>query len=219
MTKSETIEIIEVLRRAYPKFILQLPGETLELSLKNTVSLWAEMLEPLPRDACVFAVKRLISESKFAPAISEVICRAKEALGSGQDGAVDAWNALSKAASRASVITQGEFEELPYEARKFCGGRSGLRDLGMLETEIFNTVTRGQFMKAYDGLRRRRETLEMMTPEIEKLVRGTGKAAPGTPRLTAPGEKDQPEKPSLSETMTESEWNDRRNQLLAMMKL
>jgi len=244
MKRSETIEIIEKLRRAYPRFI-----QTTEIDpdigevLKKTTDVWHEFLGPLPSEACRFAVMRLISESKYAPSISEVMERVSEIHDVGGGDANDAWNALARAAERASVLTREQFEALPSEARAFCGSLSGLRDLGMVDVEVFNTVTRGQFMKAYDGLRRRRETLEIMPPEVVALVRSVVKPMPvltaaerfpgghaAKAQLQETGVVSQGRTPTsfsgpaLEERggnhapLTDDEWNARRNELLESLE-
>ena len=236
MKYSETIEIIELLRRAFPKFI-----QTSELDrdivvlLKNKTALWHECLEPYPVEVCRFAVIRLINELKYPPAISEVIDRIKECLNADDGGALEAWNALSHAASNATVTTPKEFESLPYEVQRFCGSLQGLVSLGLMDAEKFASVTRGQFMKVYDGLRRSRETLELMPPELRTLVQGASapKAILDKPQpvRALPPAEEMPELQELPavtfrtvkqdperQPLTEAQWNSRRNQMIAILK-
>ncbi|MDR1300058.1 MAG: hypothetical protein LBJ84_07420, partial [Oscillospiraceae bacterium] len=72
---------------------------------------------------------------------------------------------------------------LPPEARRFCGGLSGLRNYGMMETAQLDTVTQSNFFKRYDSLKRDRELQEDMPPEIRGLVQQAlqNKALPALP--------------------------------------
>ena len=185
MERSEVIDIIEKLRRIYPKFIqttaLDPDAKTL---LKNTVDLWHELFGQLPTDVCKFAVTRHIAESRFPPTPHDIITLVREATEFEKGGAIEAWNALAKAAKRATVITPAEYAALPEEVKKFCGGLSGLVDMGNLDEDIFNTVTRGQFMKIYDVVRRRRETLEMLPPGMALLAQNSVKELAGMGEMT-----------------------------------
>ena len=140
MTRAETGGLMALIAEEHPKF-LETPNPELRLGL------WAEAFEKVPYELASFAVRRALIESPYAPKLPDVVQRVKELAATGRDTAVDAWNALSRAAARASVASPAEYEGLPYEAKRFCGGLDGLRNLGRLEAEVFDSVTRGQFMK------------------------------------------------------------------------
>ena len=192
MTTRETEMLMAIFKAVYPEYYKGASATDIE----SAIALWAELLEPYQADVVTFAAKRLISESPYPPKISDVVGRAKELMGIGQDEVVEAWAALAKAASKASVLTKDEYAALPFEVRRFCGSLSGLIDLGRVDSDIFNTVTRGQFMKTYEIMRRQRETLEIMPPELKAFARMLTKALPSQ---AAP---------------TDDEWNGQRNQLL-----
>jgi hypothetical protein len=230
VTKIDALRLMAIFKAAYPAYYRDIP----ESEHAGIANLWAEMLEPYPAELATFAAKRLIAENKFPPAISDVISRVKEALGAGRDGAAEAWAALHKAAGRASIVTKAEFDALPYEARRFCGGLSGLAELGMIDSAVFNTVTRGQFLKLYEGLRRARETIDAMPPEVLALVREITKPMP-EPGPPAPGlAPKQPEgpggpeeapggpaacrEPAAYEPLEPGEWEERRGKMLALLE-
>jgi hypothetical protein len=178
MTKSETLEVLEVLRRAYPRFLTINDGR----ELKATAGIWHDFLSQYPKELCQYAIHRHIGTNKFAPSIGEIMEIIHETLEPEKDEATDAWNALQKAAARASIVTPEEFDALPYEVKRFCGSRNGLIQLGRIESEIFGTVTRGQFTKAYEGMRKSREAIEAMPPNIQKLVEGITRPLLDAPR-------------------------------------
>jgi len=197
---------------------------------EKRLALWASAFRSAPKGLVEFAAYRALAESPFEPKLADIVARVKEMLNAGQDDAVSAWGALARAAERATVVTQEEFEALPYEVRRFCGGLSGLRDMGNLEADIFNTVTRGQFMKAYEGLKRAKETLEIMPPELKALVqaamppRQAKKMPPGLPARAAPHHAPPPlaeAAPSFEEytPLSETEWAERREAMLRKLGL
>jgi len=229
MTVEQTGLIMDIIEAAYPRFYA---NQSEEERYKATV-LWAEILSVYPLDICAIAVRRLISESKYPPAISEVIERVKEIINPEGDGSIEAWDILAKAAAGA-VSTREQFDKLPYEVKRFCGSLTGLESLGRIDEDIFSTVTRGQFLKSYAGMKRSRETLETVPPEILALAKSLAKpvAAPVIKqRLDAPTPEPEQMSPPVSppplraiekteyEQLTDEEWNARRAERLAQLSV
>jgi len=223
MKQSETVEIIEMLRTAYPKFIQTSDVEPdLKQLLNKTIKLWHECLKSYAVDVCRFAVMRYIAEGRFPPTINDIVTRIQEALEPERDGAaVDAWNLLKKCVARG--VTREQFDALPYEIRRFCGSASALNEMGYMESAVFNSVTRGQFMKVYDGMKRAGETIAMMPPEVRALVQSTVKEMPPVRRLPepdrvahVPSEPIPFTPPPREETqqLTPEEWAARRDKLI-----
>lgn len=215
MTYDETLVLMGIMKTAYPDYYKAMRRTEAD----KTVALWAELLEPFPFEICAFAVKRLIAESPYPPKISDVMQRVKETIQAGEDTAGDAWNALQKAASRASVVTAEEFKALPPEVQRFCGSLSGLLELGMLDSGTFNTVTRGQFLKTYEGMKRSRETVEAMPESVRALVASLVKpvVAPSKRQLAEPAAEATPltiDEPEPYTTPSEEEWERLRQEQL-----
>lgn len=176
LTRAEISELMAFIAEEHPKF-LDTPNP------EHRLDLWEEAFKNMPYDLVDFAVKRTLIESPYAPRLSDVAQRIKEIVRPEGDSAVAAWNALRKAVSRASVVTREEFETLPPEVQRFCGSLNGLRSLGMLNEDIFSSVTRGQFMKVYDGMRRSRETMELMPPKLRDITQNLTKQLPDATAL------------------------------------
>ena len=66
-----------ILKAAYPNFYKDTPADELDI----VVNLWTEMLEEHPTQVVFKAAKLLISELKFAPAISELLERVRTVQG------------------------------------------------------------------------------------------------------------------------------------------
>lgn len=67
MTKKEALQILAILKAAYPS---SFNGTKEELT--GTVAVWALQFADMPADIVLMAVHKLISTSKFPPAIAEV---------------------------------------------------------------------------------------------------------------------------------------------------
>ena len=81
MSYSETVEIITMLRKAYPKFIQASPLDPdVRALLKSTTDIWHGFLHGYTAEHCRSAVMAHITENKFPPAISEIIERIKQKL-------------------------------------------------------------------------------------------------------------------------------------------
>lgn len=68
MTKKEALQILAILKAAYPS---SYNGMTKE-EATGTVSVWCMQFSDVPVDIVLMAVQKLISTNKFPPAISEV---------------------------------------------------------------------------------------------------------------------------------------------------
>lgn len=74
MTKEETLQLLAVLKAAYPASYSNMTKR----EANGTVAVWYMQFADVPADVVLMAVQKLISTNKFPPAISEV----KDKLGS-----------------------------------------------------------------------------------------------------------------------------------------
>ena len=68
MTKKEAVQILAILKAAYPS---SYNGMTKE-EASGTVSIWAMQFDSMPVDIVLMAIHKLIATSKFPPSIAEV---------------------------------------------------------------------------------------------------------------------------------------------------
>ena len=87
MTKGETAKLLAVLAAAFPRFEVD--------DLK--VQVWHEMLGDLDYSLASLAIKKLILESTFAPAIAEVRKAVAEILNPEGMTAAEAWGEVERA--------------------------------------------------------------------------------------------------------------------------
>jgi hypothetical protein len=68
MTKKEAIQILAILKAAYPSSYNNMTKE----EASGTVGVWCMQFEDMPGDIVLMAINKLISTSKFPPTVAEV---------------------------------------------------------------------------------------------------------------------------------------------------
>lgn len=68
MTKKEALQILAILKAAYPSSYNNMTKE----EASGTVAIWAMQFADMPVDIVMMAIHKLISTSKFPPSVAEV---------------------------------------------------------------------------------------------------------------------------------------------------
>lgn len=68
MTKKEAVQILAILKAAYPASYNNMTKE----EASGTVAVWAMQFANMPADIVMMAIHKLISTSKFPPTVAEV---------------------------------------------------------------------------------------------------------------------------------------------------
>ncbi len=68
MTKKEALQILAILKAAYPSSYNNMTKE----EASGTVAIWAMQFAEMPVDIVMMAIHKLISTSKFPPSVAEV---------------------------------------------------------------------------------------------------------------------------------------------------
>ena len=68
MTKTETLQILAVLKAAYPSSYKSMTKE----EARGTVAVWYTQLSTVPADLVLLALQKCIAECKFPPSVCEV---------------------------------------------------------------------------------------------------------------------------------------------------
>lgn len=68
MTREETIKVLAILKAAYPNSYKNMSED----EANGTVTVWAVQFTDIPVDLVMIAINKIISNSPFPPAISEV---------------------------------------------------------------------------------------------------------------------------------------------------
>lgn len=68
MTKKEAVQILAILKAAYPASYNNMTKE----EASGTVSVWAMQFDDVPADIVMMAIHKMIATSKFPPTVAEV---------------------------------------------------------------------------------------------------------------------------------------------------
>ena len=193
MTRDETLQILALLRASYPAFYSKFGKSELE----GIANLWTEMFEHDDFNIVKCAMKELISShSGYPPDIAALKNKIKEICltASGEPTNEELWLMLKKAVSNGYYGAKEEFEKLPPVLKRYVGSPHTLTELACIESDTFDTVTHGQFLKQINAIKEREEYSKRMPEEVKVLINSTYKP--------------------LVETTVNEEFNERRNNLL-----
>lgn len=165
MNREQAIALLKILKTAFPRFYADMTKEEAE----NTINLWVDMFKHEDPALVMTATKDLINTFKFPPTIADV----KEKMYGLTNNEVDnltLWNELDKAVRNCLYNTQNVFDGLSPVVKKFVGSPAQLREYALSPADTFSTVTKGQFLKQVEILKKRDKELKMMLPECRQLV-------------------------------------------------
>jgi hypothetical protein len=191
--------MLALLKTAYPNFYSKMTRTEAEA----VVTLWAEMFAEDDVNIVKYAMKELIAtHSGFPPDIAAIKSKMREcvSVAVNEPTTEELWQKLKKAASNGFYGAKEEFDRLPPILQRYVGSPNGLTDLAKIDSDTFNTVTRGQFYKQIEIVKERERYSAKMPDEIKMLISSLHN--------------------SLTEhkTLTITEENDRRNNLLNLLE-
>lgn len=150
MTKIETAKLLAVLAAAFPRFEVD--------DLK--VQVWHEMLGDLDYSLANLAIKKLILESTFAPAIAEVRKAVAEILNPDGMTAAEGWGEVERAIRLYGYYRETEALESMSPSVAKVVKYIGWQNICLNEEP---GVVRGQFLKMYAQVAER-EQKELLLP-------------------------------------------------------
>ena len=171
MTPEESARCLSILRTAYPSSYSK--NRVSDTDAENLIYLWSTIFADEPYEVVLSAIMDLMTtKSEWAPDIAAVKQRIREMSDAvtGEPTDQDLWEALTRAVSNSAYGADEEFQKLPEEARSFAGSPSGLRRLASLDSDTFQSVTRGQFFRQISDIRSRRELSNRMPPALKSMI-------------------------------------------------
>lgn len=199
MNVTETKQMLALLKTAYPNFYSKMTRTEAEA----VVTLWAEMFAEDDVNIVKYAMKELIAtHSGFPPDIAAIKSKMREcvSVAVNEPTTEELWQKLKRAASNGFYGAKEEFDRLPPILQRYVGSPNGLTDLAKIDSDTFNTVTRGQFYKQIEIVKERERYSAKMPDEIKMLISSLHN-----------GLTDH-------KTLTIAEENDRRNNLLNLLE-
>ncbi len=165
MNREEIIDILEILKTAYPRFYANMTKDEAE----KTIRLWNEMFKDDAPELVAIAVKKLIMELQFPPTIADIKNTMYKLTDRTEDN-TELWNKFLKALSNSGYNSKEEYEKLPEIVQRFVGSSERLKDYAMMELDTVNTVVKGQFLKQIDSLKIRQKENAMLPKETRKFI-------------------------------------------------
>ena len=166
MNRMETIQVITLLAGNYDSIAKK--DKTQKELMINT---WQECLGDLDYNLVLQAVKKTIIESPYPPTIHEIRKNAVEMVNpSTSKSAIEAWNEAYKMICNGIYMTQEEFETASPEVKKFFGDVRQVKELAQTNTDIVNSVTKGQFLKQYDAIVEREKEQKLLPEKMQDLT-------------------------------------------------
>ncbi len=163
MTKQETGKIIALLEAYYE----------LKKDPKTTVNAYHLVLQGYDYIVVEQAVINLAREdrreySQF-PSVGAIVSQI-ELISGKDDTAAELWTLVEKASRNGYYGCVEEFNKLPEVCQKWLGSPSALRELSLSDMNILQTVTRGQFLKTIEVIKKREKAKKALPEDIRKLI-------------------------------------------------
>lgn len=195
MTREEVAEMLTLLRVSYPAFYSKMRKDDMVL----IVDIWSEMFRDDDLNIVKYALKELIAtHSGYPPDIAAVKKKLRELVSTanGDPTDEDLWLMLKRAVKNGLYGAKEEFEKLPPVLQRYCGSPATLREFALIDSDTFNTVNHGQFLKQIKIIKDREEYEQKIPDGVKKLI-----AANYTPLVE-------------KRPMTLPEFNEKRNEIL-----
>ena len=166
MNKQETVQVITLLAGNYDSIAKK--DSTQKQLMINT---WLECLGDLDYKLVLQAVKKTIIESPYPPTIHDIRKNAVEMVNpSTKRTGIEAWKETYDMICSGLYMTQEQFEMASPEVKKFFGNLRQVKELAQTDTEVVNTVTKGQFLKQYEVIVSREKEQKLLPPKMQEFI-------------------------------------------------
>ena len=166
MNKQETAQIITFLAGNYNKIAEKTKEQKLMM-----VETWYECLNDLDYKLVLQAIKKTIIESEYPPTIHEIRKNAMEIVKPiNNTTAIESWNEAYNMICNGLYMTEEQFNNASPIVKRFFGNVRQVRELAQTDTDVVNSVTKGQFLKQYDILMDREVKQNMLPEEMKDLI-------------------------------------------------
>lgn len=170
MTREETLQILSVLKAAYPNFYRDMQKRDAE----SAVALWHDMFADDDSVLVAAAVKTLIATDKqgFPPHIGAVKEKLRMIQCPQAMTEAEAWGLVHKAVKRGLYNSREEFDKLPLMLQRLVGSHNQLRDWAMMDADTVQSVVASNFQRSFRVRQEGERELSLMPPDVRELVGG-----------------------------------------------
>ena len=207
MNHAETAAFLLMMREYYPR---DLTASTVE----TKVTAWEIVLNDLPFQTAQAALIAFVANDTrgFPPVPGQILDAARKLMDKG-DGMseMEAWALVRKAVSNSGYAAAQEFERLPPMIRSIVHSPNQLRQWGMMDESVFNSVVQSNFLRSY---RAKRDSWEawMMVPSGIRAIAGRVASGMSLPEIEEPAQlEEQNKKRAAMKLLLESYGHNSRN--------
>ena len=165
MNRTEVVQVITILAGNYDS-IANKDKKQKEIMIAT----WYECLKDLDYKLVEMAVKKTIITSPYPPTIHEIRKNVADIINPQKDNVLEAWEEAYKMMSRGTYMTREEFDSHSPIVKKFIGSLEQLKNYAMTDTDVINTVVKGQFMKQYEVLKNREKEINMLPADMRDIT-------------------------------------------------
>lgn len=170
MTRTETAQIMAVLKVAFPSWY---KGLTREDAIA-AVNLWADLFADDPADEVAAAVKSLIATQKegYPPTIGAVKAQLDKLRTGNRMTDEQAWRLIYKAICNSAHNSGGEFAKLPPELQRIVGSPNQLRDWALMDADTVNSVVASNVQRAYRTRTEAEREMRVLPASVKSMLTG-----------------------------------------------
>lgn len=167
MNRQETIQVITLLAGNYNSI-----AEKDNTQKQLMINTWQECLGDLEYRLVLEAVKKTMITSPYPPTIADIRKNAVEMINPTTNrAAIEAWNEAYKMICHGLYMTEEDFELASPEVKKFFGNVRQVKELAQTNTDVVNSVTKGQFLKQYEVIVNREKEQKLLPQSMKDFTK------------------------------------------------
>lgn len=167
MNKQETIQVITLLAGNYNSI-----AEKDKTQKQLMINTWLECLGDLNYRLVLESVKKTMITSPYPPTIADIRKNAIEMIKpTTSKTAIEAWNEAYSMICKGTYMEEEEFEKASPEVKKFFGNVRQVRELAQTNTDVVNSVTKGQFLKQYEVIVNREKEQKLLPQSMQDFIK------------------------------------------------
>lgn len=169
MTRDEVTKILSVLKVSYPNFYKNITKQ----DAFETINVYCEMFKDDNANLVNLAVKELINSFQYPPTVADIKNKMYQ-LTSEEKTPAELWDELAKALRDSIYHSEQQFAKLSPEVKAFVRTPAQLKEMAMMDSDTVHSVTKGQFLKQIETIKKRNKEDKLMLEETKKLKLNLG---------------------------------------------
>lgn len=168
MTRKETLQIMSILKAAYPAYYKDLSRSESE----SVVGLWSAMFAQDDYRVVSLAVRALLETDVkgYPPHIGAVKAKMHQIMRPADRTPAEAWALVESAAGNSAYEAEKEYDGLPPIIKRLVGSPSQLREWAQMDAVTFRSVVGSNFQRSYKEAVEREKELEKLPQDIRQMV-------------------------------------------------